>query len=80
MADRTQIHRIELVVKLDNTDVVNWIDGIYEHFNRLPSEPVVLASDTTPLDIEQIENQWIKNILNESVSYTHLTLPTTPYV
>ena len=65
MADRTQIHRIELVVKLDNTDVVNWIDGIYEHYNRLPSEPVVLASDATPLDIEQGENKWIKNILNE---------------
>ena len=65
MADRTQIHRIELVVKLDNTDVVNWIDGIYEHFNRLPLEPVILASDTTPLDIEQVENKWIKDILND---------------
>ena len=66
MADRTQIHRVELVVKLDNTDVGDWVDGIYEEHNKLLSEPVILASDTTPLDIDSIENKWIKDILSES--------------
>jgi len=66
MADRTQIHRVELVVKLDNTDVGDWVDGIYEEHNKLLSEPVILASDTTPLDIDSLENKWIKDILNES--------------
>lgn len=66
MADRTQIHRVELVVKLDNTDVGDWVDGIYEEHNKLLSEPVILASDTTPLDIDSLENKWIKDILSES--------------
>ena len=66
MADRTQIHRVELVVKLDNTDVGDWVDGIYEEHNKLLSEPVILASDTTPLDKDSLENKWIKDILSES--------------
>ena len=66
MADRTQIHRVELVVKLDNTDVGDWVDGIYGEHNKLLSEPVILASDTTPLNIDSLENKWIKDILNES--------------
>ena len=66
MADRTQIHRVELVVKLDNTDVGDWVDGIYGEHNKLLSEPVILASDTTPLDIDSLENKWIKDILSES--------------
>jgi len=65
MADKTQIHRVELVVKLDNTDVGDWVDGIYAEHNKLLSEPIIIASDTTPLDIEQVENKWIKDLLNE---------------
>jgi hypothetical protein len=25
----------------------------------------IIASDTTPLDIEEVENKWIKDILKE---------------
>ena len=60
---KTQIYKVELVVKLDDTDVGDWVDGIYAQHNKLLSEPVIIASDTTPLDIE--EHKWIKDLLNE---------------
>ena len=70
-ADKKQIHRVELVVQLDDTDVGEWVDGIYEMTNNVvvdvTSNPIrVIASDTHPLDIEQPENKWIKDILNAS--------------
>ena len=51
--DKTQIYKVELVVKLDDTDVGDWVDGIYAQHNKLLSEPVIIASDTTPLNIEE---------------------------
>jgi hypothetical protein len=71
MADKTQIHRVELVVQLDDRDVGEWVDEIYELTNNtvvdVTSNPIkVISSDTTPLDIDSIENKWIKDILNES--------------
>ena len=69
MADnKKQVHRVELVVQLDATDVGDWVDGIYEMTDEVvfdvTSNPIrILASDTTPLDIEQVENKWIKDIL-----------------
>ena len=70
IADKKQVHRVELVVQLDDTDVGDWVDGIYDMANSdiddVVKNPVrVLASDTTPLDIEQVENKWIKDILND---------------
>jgi hypothetical protein len=70
-ADKKQIHRVELVVQLDDTDVGEWVDGIYEMTNNVvvdvTSNPIrVIASDTYPLDIEQPENKWIKDILDVS--------------
>ena len=71
MADKTQIHRVELVVQLDDRDVGEWVDEIYELTNNVvvdvTSNPIkVISSDTTPLDIESPENKWIKDILNAS--------------
>mgnify|MGYP000110773461 CR=1 FL=1 len=71
MADKTQIHRVELVVQLDDRDVGEWVDEIYELTNNVvvdvTSNPIkVISSDTTPLDIESLENKWIKDILNAS--------------
>ena len=71
MADKTQIHRVELVVQLDDRDVGEWVDEIYELTNNVvvdvTSNPIkVISSDTTPLDIEQPENKWIKDILDVS--------------
>ena len=64
-----QVHRIELIVELDNEDVGEWVDDIYDYndkvmFKNLPSR--IISSDTYPLDIDSIENKWIKDILNES--------------
>ncbi len=64
--DKTQIHRVELIVQLDDTDVGDWVDSVYEAHNKLLSQPIILGSDTTPLDIEQPENKWIKDILDVS--------------
>ena len=71
MADKTQIHRVELVVQLDDRDVGEWVDEIYELTNNIvvdvTSNPIkVISSDTTPLDIESPENKWIKDILDAS--------------
>jgi len=71
MADKTQIHRVELVVQLDDRDVGEWVDEIYELTNNVvvdvTSNPIkVISSDTTPLDIESPENKWIKDILDVS--------------
>ena len=66
MADKTQVHKVELVVKLDDTDVVNWIDKLVDAHNKTLKESIILSTDTTPLDIESIENKWIKDILNAS--------------
>jgi len=68
-ADKRQVHRIELVVLLENEDVGEWVDEIYEFNNKVMfqnSPSTIIASDTTPLDIESIENKWIKDILNAS--------------
>jgi len=71
MADKTQIHRVELVVQLDDRDVGEWVDEIYELTNNVvvdvTSNPIkIISSDTTPLDIESPENKWIKDILDAS--------------
>ena len=73
MADKKQVHRVELVVQLDDTDVGDWVDGIYDMANSdiddVVKNPVrVLAYDTTPLDIEQVENKWLKDIIHEFYS------------
>ncbi len=70
MADRKQIHRVELVVELDDTDVSEWVDEIYRMNNEVvidvTSNPIrIISSDTTPLDIEQVENKWIRDILEQ---------------
>jgi len=65
MADKTQVHRVELVVKLDNTDVVNWIDKLVDAHNKTLKESIILSTDATPLDIEDGNNKWIKDILND---------------
>ena len=64
-----QVHRIELIVELDNEDVGEWVDDIYDYndkvmFKNSPSR--IISSDTSPLDIDSIESKWIKDILNES--------------
>ena len=64
MADRTQIHRVELVVKLDNQQAGQWVDTIFDLASKTGVQMV--SSDTHSLDIEQVENKWIKDILSES--------------
>ena len=67
--DKRQVHRIELIVKLENEDVREWIDGVYEHNDKImfqSSPSTIVSSDSYPLDLEQPENKWIKDILNES--------------
>ena len=65
MADKTQIHKVELVVKLDDTDVVNWIDKLVDAHNKTLKESIILSTDATPLDIEDRNNKWIKDLLND---------------
>ena len=65
MADKTQVHKVELVVKLDDTDVVNWIDKLVDAHNKTLKESIIISTDTTPLDIEDGSNKWIKDILND---------------
>ena len=65
MADKTQVHRVELVVKLDDTDVVNWIDKLVDAHNKTLKESIIISTDATPLDIEDGNNKWIKDILND---------------
>jgi hypothetical protein len=70
MADKKQVHRIELVVQLDDTDVGEWVEEIHRMNNEVvvnvTSNPIrIISSDTTPLDLEQLENKWIKDIINE---------------
>ena len=65
MADKTQVHKVELVVKLDDTDVVNWIDKLVDAHNKTLKESIILSTDATPLDIEDKNNKWIKDLLNE---------------
>ena len=65
MADKTQVHKVELVVKLDDTDVVNWIDKLVDAHNKTLKESIILSTDATPLDIEDGNNKWIKDILND---------------
>ena len=66
--DKKQIHRVELVVELDDADVGDWVDNLYAMNNSVvtdvTSNPIrIIASDTTPLDLEQLENKWIKDII-----------------
>ena len=66
--DRKQVHRIELIVQLDNEDVGEWVDEIYAFNNKVmfqESPSTIISSDTHPLDIEAPENKWIKDILSE---------------
>lgn len=63
--DKTQIHKVELVVKLDDTDVCNWIDELRDVNNKTLGGSIILSSDATPLDIEDWRNKWIKDLLNE---------------
>ena len=65
MADKTQVHRVELVVKLDDTDVVNWIDKLVDAHNKTLKESIIISTDATPLDMEDGNNKWIKDILND---------------
>ena len=65
MVDKTQVHKVELVVKLDDTDVVNWIDKLVDAHNKTLKESIILSTDATPLDIEDGNNKWIKDILND---------------
>ena len=65
MADKTQVHKVELVVKLDDTDVVNWIDKLVDAHNKTLKESIILSTDATPLDIEDGNNKWIMDILND---------------
>jgi len=65
MADKTQVHKVELVVKLDDTDVVNWIDKLVDAHNKTLKESIIISTDATPLDIEDGNNKWIKDILND---------------
>ena len=65
MADKTQIHKVELVVKLDDTDVCDWIDKLRDINNKTLGSSIILSSDATPLDIEDGNNKWIKDLLNE---------------
>ena len=58
MANTKQVHRIELIIELDNEDVGEWVDDIYDYndkvmFQNSPSR--IISSDTTPLDIDSIE-------------------------
>ncbi len=67
--DKKQVHRIELIVELDDEDVGEWVDEIYEFNNKVMfqnSPSRIISSDTHPLDIEQPENKWIRDILSES--------------
>ena len=61
--DKTQVHRIELVVKLDDQQAGLWVDNIFDLASKTGVQMV--SSDIYPLDIEQVENKWIKDILNE---------------
>ena len=62
--DKTQVHRIELVVKLDDQQAGLWVDNIFDLASKTGVRMV--SSDIYPLDIEEVENKWIKDILNES--------------
>ena len=63
MADKKQIHRVELVVQLDDAKVGELVDQIYD-ITLYTKGLRIVSSDTTPLDIEQVENAWIKDIIN----------------
>ena len=63
MADKKQIHRVELVVELDDAKVGELVDQIYD-ITLYTKGLRIVSSDTTPLDIEQVENAWIKDIIN----------------
>jgi len=63
MADKKQIHRVELVVQLDDAKVGELVDQIYD-ITLYTKGVRIVSSDTTPLDIEQVENAWIKDIIN----------------
>ena len=67
--NKKQVHRIELVVELDDTDVGEWVEEIHRMNNEVvvdvTSNPIrIISSDTTPLDLEQLENKWIKDLIN----------------
>jgi len=63
MADKKQIHRVELIVQLDDAKVGELVDQIYD-ITLYTKGVRIVSSDTTPLDIEQVENAWIKDIIN----------------
>ena len=49
--DRKQVHRIELIVQLDNEDVGEWVDEIYAFNNKVmfqESPSTIISSDTHP--------------------------------
>ena len=49
--DRKQVHRIELIVQLDNEDVGEWVDEIYAFNNKLlfqESPSIIWATETNP--------------------------------
>jgi hypothetical protein len=66
MADKKQVHKIELVAQLDNQQVGQWVDNILDLASKTGVQMV--SSDTTPLDVESPENKWIKDIISESTA------------
>ena len=59
--------------KIKDNEVKNWIKNIYTPTNRIISQIIKpLSQEIKELSADPYDE--------ESVSYTHLTLPTTPYV
>ena len=62
----------EAIAELDEQDA--WIDLLYTRFK------IEVAQERQPALFRALENYAVTQNDTRPVSYTHLTLPTTPYV
>ena len=67
-----------------NGEAGNWTYGDYLRLHELlelqGDERGISADEMHFIIVHQTFELWFKQVIRESVSYTHLTLPTTPYV
>ena len=78
-----------LIFKTQKKETVIQVEMNKERYVIESKEPITLTNDWQVVDFsnfKELKNTFTWNLLNEenthiiTVSYTHLTLPTTPYV
>ena len=67
-------------VSLTGTNVDYILEGINKYLMTLAKEQIKIAFEQAQKEVDDLHQRTKEGIATAPVSYTHLTLPTTPYV